>query len=638
MASSCPGIEAEAADNVYVPLLDAEPLEQKPAKLICFYLPQYHPIPENDAWWGRGFTEWNNVRQAEPQFEGHDQPRVPGELGYYHLLDPAVQRRQVELARLYGVGGFCFYFYWFGGRRLLEAPLVRYLEDSSLDLPFCLCWANENWTRRWDGRHKDILIAQDHCPEDDLAFIGHIARYLEDSRYIRIQGKPLLLVYRPHLLPSAKKTVRRWRRWCRDCGIGEIYLACTQSFEVADPARYGFDAAVEFPPNNSAPPDITDRIKPLNATSACTVYDWRVFVERSRQYRTPPYKLFRGVCPSWDNTARRCSRGIVFQNASPLGYQQWLSNAISDTRRRHAQPDERLVFINAWNEWAESAYLEPDQRRGYAYLEATRMALVRNALNRPRESAPRPLAIVIHAFYEPIFEEILDYTSKIQSVACKLYVTTPVDKKERVRRCLAAQNHDFTLMAVENRGRDILPFLNILPRVAKDGHHTLLKVHTKKSLHRDDGTLWRRDLFDQLLTDKAVLESTIHLDANPRIGILGPAGHIVPMSYYWGANSERVQELSARLGVDRPTCNGLNFVAGSMFFARVKALYPILNLALPENEFEPETGQVDGTLAHAIERLFSVSARSACFETTSIDDRTTSNYGFAKRTPSECLN
>ena len=427
-SSSMTGIDACGAGNAFVPLLDAEPLDNMPAKLICFYLPQYHPIPENDAWWGPGFTDWRNVRQARPQFEGHEQPRVPGELGYYHLLDPAVQRRQVELAKLYGISGFCFYFYWFGGRRLLEAPVEHYLRDRSLDLPFCLCWANENWSRRWDGLDSDILIAQDHCPEDDLAFIGHIARYMEDPRYIRIQGKPLLLVYRPQLLPSARETTRRWRRWCRDHGIGDIFLACTQSFEAADPERCGFDAAVEFPPNNSAPPDITDDIKHLNTPSACTVYDWRVFIERSRHYRTPSCNLFRGVCPSWDNTARRGSRSIVFQNASPLGYQQWLSNAISDTRRRWSKPDERLIFINAWNEWAESAYLEPDQRRGYAYLEATRMALVRSAAHSPCESygADKPLAIVIHAYYDDIFEEIIAHTSKITTMPCTLYVTTTV--------------------------------------------------------------------------------------------------------------------------------------------------------------------------------------------------------------------
>ena len=365
----------QAYNNEYVRLFKGKPLIEKPVKLICFYLPQFHAIPENNAWWGNGFTEWTNVQPAQPQFDGHYQPHVPGELGYYNLLDPSVQSRQVELAKLYGIEGFCFYFYWFGGKRLLETPIENYLNDSSLDLPFCLCWANENWSRRWDGLDSEILMEQHHSPEDDLAFIQHVASYMHDPRYIRIGGKPLLLVYRPSLLPSAKETAKRWREWCINNDIGEIFLAYTQSFETVDPKKYGFDAAIEFPPNNSSPPNITDSVSPLAEDFACTVYDWRVFVERSDKYKQPSYKLFRSVCPSWDNTARRKNRGTVFLNNSPNLYKRWLKNAINYTVEQYSNPDERLVFVNAWNEWAEGAHLEPDIRYGYAYLQATRDAL-----------------------------------------------------------------------------------------------------------------------------------------------------------------------------------------------------------------------------------------------------------------------
>ena len=267
---------AELAAAAYVPLLQDHPPKDVPVRLIAFYLPQFHAIAENDTFWGEGFTEWTNVKTAQPQFEGHYQPRVPGELGYYNLLEPGIQHRQIELAKLYGVGGFCFYTYWFAGQLLLEKPVENYLNDHSLDLPFCLCWANENWTRSWDGLDKDILIGQQHSNEDDLAFIQYISRYIRDERYIRIDGKPLILVYRPNLLPSAKKTAKRWRKWCRENGIGEVYLAYTQSFETVDPSKYGFDAAVEFPPNNSSPPNITELVKPLNEIFSGEVYDWRV--------------------------------------------------------------------------------------------------------------------------------------------------------------------------------------------------------------------------------------------------------------------------------------------------------------------------------------------------------------------------
>ena len=378
----------------YVPLLHAAPVKHPQARLICFYLPQFHPIPENDAWWGEGFTEWANVRPAQSMFPDHYQPRVPDELGYYDLRDPAVQRRQVELARLYGVEGFCFYFYWFGGKRLLEKPVENYLSDSTLDLPFCLCWANENWSRKWDGLDSDILIAQQHSDADDLAFIECVAAYMRDSRYLRVGGKPLLLVYRPSLLPSAIATAQRWRQWCRANGIGEIHLAYTQSFENVDPAQYGFDAAIEFPPNNSAPPDLTDQRRPADVGFMGKIYDWSIFVDRSREYRTPDYRLYRGVCPGWDNTARRRHTATAFVNNSPALYRIWLENAVRDTRQRIANPDERLIFVNAWNEWAEGAYLEPDARFGYAWLQSTRDAITSQS---PSDHAPaRKLIVVTH--------------------------------------------------------------------------------------------------------------------------------------------------------------------------------------------------------------------------------------------------
>ncbi|MFN7570363.1 MAG: glycoside hydrolase family 99-like domain-containing protein [Betaproteobacteria bacterium] len=366
-------------EPVPVPLCTAPPSTPLPVTAVAFYLPQFHPIPENDAWWGSGFTEWTNVTRAKPQFVGHYQPHVPGELGYYDLRVPEVQQRQVELARLYGVGAFCFYFYWFAGHRLLERPVLQYLHNPALDLPFCLCWANENWSRRWDGLDQELLISQKHSPEDDLAFIEYLAKYLRDPRYLRVAGRPLVLVYRPNLLPEPAQTAQRWRAWCRTHGIGEIFLAYTQSFAAVDPAEYGFDAAIEFPPNNSGPPDITNRIERINPDFSGVVYDWRVFVDRSRNYQPPGYRLYRGVTPSWDNEARRTGRGAVLYGSTPEGFREWVRNAARDTIARFPQRDERLVFVNAWNEWAEGAHLEPDRRYGYAWLQAVRDGLAEAA-------------------------------------------------------------------------------------------------------------------------------------------------------------------------------------------------------------------------------------------------------------------
>jgi lipopolysaccharide biosynthesis protein len=622
-----------------VPLLAADPLREKVARLICFYLPQFHPIAENDEWWGAGFTEWVNVSAALAQFPGHAQPEIPGELAYYDLRDPAVQRRQVELAKLYGIEGFCFYFYWFGGRRLLEAPLLAYLADRTLDLPFCLCWANENWTRRWDGLEHEVLIGQNHSADDDNDFIAHVAQYMTDPRYIRVDGKPLLLVYRPGLFPDAKQTAARWRAWCRAHGIGEIFLAYTQSFDRLSPAAFGFDAAIEFPPDYASQPDMTDRIEGLNDGFRGVIHDWRILVERSRQYARPDYMLFRGVNPGWDNTARRGETAKIYCNSSVLGYQEWLFNAIGDTCERFAEPDRRLLFINAWNEWAEGAFLEPDRRRGYARLEATRVALVRQAIASARQSAPPAagyppqIGVVVHAYHEDVLEIILDRLVRLGAFDLYLYVTCAPERAQRVRGRLKNTGMRFELFECPNRGRDVLPFLLLLPRLLDAGHDLLLKLHTKKSEHRKDGHLWVSDLFDKLLSEAAISEAISHFQAHPGTGILGPGDHVIPMPHYWGRNAATVKRLSARLGIDASLLSDVRFVAGTMFFARPQSLLPLASLAIRADDFEEECGQIDGTLAHAMERLFSVSALAAGFATVSPGDRLPdASYRYAART------
>ena len=592
----------------YVPLISSSPLENKAARLICFYLPQYHPIPENDAWWGAGFTEWVGVKPANPIFEGHYQPHIPGELGYYSLLDSAVQYRQVELAKLYGISGFCFYFYWFAGKRLLDTPVRNYLDNSDLDFPFCLCWANENWTRRWDGRDNELLITQKHSVEDDMEFIKHISQYMRDPRYIRIDGKPLLLVYRPKLLPSAKDTAKRWRDWCRLNGVGEIHLTYTQSFETVDPREYGFDSAVEFPPNNSSPPDLTRQTKLWVEGFDGKIFDWRVFIDRSKSYKNPAYKLFRAVNPSWDNTARRKNSASIFAYSSPSGYQEWLLNAIIETKKRFRRSDEQVIFINAWNEWAEGAHLEPDQKYGYAYLEATRLAQVR-AMQSLREEKEK-LAIIIHAFYPDLLDEIIfSLPTKFKKIGT-LFVSTTPENYQNVREILKGHQIPYQIFVFENLGRDVLPFLKILPIVKQAGYDFILKLHTKKSSHRMDGHVWRNDLYEKLLNESFANQVFNYLSLNHSIGIIGPEGYVVDLSNYWGMNQHKVEFIGRRLGLDHLDIKKLNFVAGTMFFARFSAFEPLLNLALSDEDFELETGQLDGTMAHAIERALALSAYS----------------------------
>jgi lipopolysaccharide biosynthesis protein len=361
-------------------------------RLIAFYLPQFHPIQENDEWWGEGFTEWRNVVQAKPLFKGHYQPHLPADLGFYDLRVPETREQQAELAQSYGISGFCYYHYWFNGRRLLNRPFDEVLGTGRPLLPFCLCWANENWTRRWDGMDNEILIKQDYSAEDDRAHAEYLVQAFKDERYIKIDGRPLFLVYRTARLPEPARTAEIWRKACKGAGFPDCYLATVQGYHHdVDPSTIGFDAAVEFAPHwQGVPPrkfrrrewDLIQRA--YNALQKAGLLSWayrdhRVFsyrglAERMAMRPQVPYKRLRCVTPGWDNSPRRKQRADIFDGSTPELYEQWLRTVAEQTLTERIG-DERIVFVNAWNEWAEGNHLEPDLRWGRAYLEATQRAV-----------------------------------------------------------------------------------------------------------------------------------------------------------------------------------------------------------------------------------------------------------------------
>lgn len=351
-----------------------------PPRLIAFYLPQFHPIPENDAWWGQGFTEWTNVTKARPLFRGHYQPHAPGELGYYDLRSPQVRQAQAELAQTYGLHGFCYYHYWFNGKRLLERPFNEVLASGEPRLPFCLCWANENWTRAWDGEHAQLLIGQNYSVEDDRAHLRWLIDAFRDERYIRVNGKPLFVVYQTAQLPQPRRTAEVWREEAQRAGVGDLYLCKVESFrdDRQPPEAIGFDAAIEFQPDTKRLLTPLEKAywriaQKLNIRRGALVIDYARLAQRALARPRPPYRHFPGVTPMWDNAARRRRGAFVLHNSTPQRYQHWLTETI----RRFAPPSpaENFIFINAWNEWAEGNHLEPDQKWGRGYLEATRRAL-----------------------------------------------------------------------------------------------------------------------------------------------------------------------------------------------------------------------------------------------------------------------
>ncbi|RYZ08852.1 MAG: glycosyl hydrolase [Myxococcales bacterium] len=354
-------------------------------RLLAFYLPQYHPIPENDAWWGAGFTEWNNVAKAKPLFPGHYQPHLPGELGFYDLRLPETRKAQAELARSHGIHGFIYYHYWFEGRLLLERPLREVLESRQPDLPFCICWANHNWSRTWTGSTEELLLEQRYSLEDDREHIRWLLPYLKDPRYITVAGKPVVFFYRAQHIHHLPETVRLWQQEAKSAGLPGLYLSWVEGnhpSETPDLTGQGFDAACEFQPRTgTAGPPLPTWLRGRLRTLAPAAFrrhhvrDYARLVEGALAREAAPYKRFPCVTPAWDNSARRApSRSAnVWIGSTPALYERWLRTTLE--RFTPFGPDEDFVIVNAWNEWAEGNHLEPDRKWGRAYLEATRRAL-----------------------------------------------------------------------------------------------------------------------------------------------------------------------------------------------------------------------------------------------------------------------
>lgn len=371
------------------------------AKIIGIYFPQFHAIPENDAWWGAGFTDWENVRTAKPQYPGHQQPRVPLGGNYYDQSEVATLRWQVDLARRYGVHGFCHYHYWFDGRQLLETPTNLMLENSDIDFPFCLSWANETWSRRWDGRDHEVLIQQTHPPTQDSwrRHFDYLIRAWKDPRAIRVEGKPVFVIYRPQNIPKLVDMLAFWRCLAQEHDLPGLYFIHQKSYDLSDSSMLqGFDAVFQFQPSEAVhspaygrrsihqsplfrlvqrlPERFQDRLRSLRTRfrKDLTLHDyasvWRAAIEARPE---PGLTTYPGAFVDWDNASRYKHRATVYQGSTPSLFGHWLGELIKTLPQRNLP--ENYVWLNAWNEWAECAYLEPDENHGYQYLEALQRAL-----------------------------------------------------------------------------------------------------------------------------------------------------------------------------------------------------------------------------------------------------------------------
>jgi hypothetical protein len=349
-------------------------------RAIAFHLPQFHPTPENDAWWGKGFTEWTNTAKAQQLFPGHYQPHVPADLGFYDLRLPEARHAQAEMAKAYGIEGFCYYHYWFGGRRILERPVNEILLSSEPDFPFCLCWANHSWNTAWDGTNK-MLIEQVYPGWDDhAAHFDWLLRAFSDRRYIRIDQKPVFLVYKPDDIPDVRAVMAFWRERAAAAGLPGLYLVgVSHRDERWDPRPRGLDASVmqSLPRRDGRIPRryLSTKLKlALEGNNhELTIWDYEEILPILLRQNAVDWDDYPVALPGWDNTPRSGMRGLVFHDSTPELFRRHLREAI--TRVKGRPPERRIVFLKAWNEWAEGNYLEPDQKWGTAYLEVIRQEL-----------------------------------------------------------------------------------------------------------------------------------------------------------------------------------------------------------------------------------------------------------------------
>jgi lipopolysaccharide biosynthesis protein len=353
-------------------------------KTIAIYLPQFHPIPENDAWWGKGFTEWTNVTKAKPLFKSHLQPKLPADLGLYDLRNPEVRKQQAELAKQYGINGFAYYHYWFNGKRLLERPFNEILKSNEPDFPFCLFWANETWSRRWLGQEVDVLIKQEYSKEDDTSHARYLANAFSDRRYLTKEGRPVFIIYRPNDLPNISSTINIIKEiGVKENGVEPFIVGsnshCPYTNELL---KKGFDAVLNFRPQLGALPDafndnflkerLFKNIKDSKVFSGSyKIYDYKDALDLMEKIEPETFEnMIPTVFVGWDNTARRGEKGIIIRNNHPDLFEKELLRVKNKLLK--ANENIGFVFINAWNEWAEGNYLEPDSINGHAYLQAVK--------------------------------------------------------------------------------------------------------------------------------------------------------------------------------------------------------------------------------------------------------------------------
>ncbi len=553
-------------------------------KTLALYLPQFHETEENNKFWGKGFTEWNNVKKGRPKFEGHHQPRYPGDehgyLGYYDLSYFKTMEQQINLAKSHGIYGFAIYYYWFSGKMLLKKPINIFIKNSHIDFHFLLIWANENWSRRWDGSDSDILIKQKYNSNDPINFIKDIKKYIKDKRYIKIDNKPVIGLYEPTKIPELQKTMRIWREKSRELGIGEIYiLICINQYKIEDFQKLNiFDGSYEFPPRNSFN---------NHYLSKRGVYIYPELIYKCRDFNESilnlkNFSFFRGAMIEWDNSARKKNNYAIFDRYSPE-YFYIFNKIIVDWTLKNYNKDKRFIFINAWNEWGEGSYLEPDEKYGYASINSLSKAIFNLSYSENLKSIGNiKLVVFLKIDNEDSIKEIIN---KINNIPFRFDLFIIIKKEINENKIKKYIFHNSN----ENRQNLIILLNNMnnlsdyLSNKLKNYKYicNINSIHYKNISYFKE---WKDYIYNNLLGDsKIITEIITDFELNKKLGMIFPKQHYKSLIAFEDQLDNRdliylnllLKKIKYQINITQLI---YDFPEGNMFWARINAIFPIFNL------------------------------------------------------------
>jgi lipopolysaccharide biosynthesis protein len=562
-------------------------------KTIALYLPQFHSTKENDEWWGKGFTEWYNVRKAKSLYNNHHQPRTPGDnlnyLGYYDLSDLETIKKQIELAKTHGIYGFGIYYYWFSGKRLLEKPLDIFLNNKEIGFKFLLIWANEDWTRRWNGYEGKILIKQEYKESEDYNFIKDIKKYIVDERYIKINDKPIIGLYEIKKIKYLSKVIYNWREVSKKIGIGEIFIiTCLNNHNFQDIANLKVvNGAYEFSPRDC----LKNKVKNM----PYLLYMTTLYKNIDYIYTNNTFPLFRGSMLEFDNSPRKKKEFVIYENYSPEQFYMINKKIIEWTRNRYSE-NIRFIFINAWNEWGEGAYLEPDKKYGYASINSLSKALFNKTfteINIPSSSFNRLISIIaiqVHLCKEDLINEIINRTNNIPFYFDLFITTDSLDKKININKFTKkySKAKNVEIIVFENERRDVMPFLiQMRKRIKK--YKYISHIYTKNSIYFLEEENLRNYLFNNLFGNKNIISEILtDFENNIKLGFIFPENYYkivlqLKEKLYKNHYFHQKRIIKKYFGKLMKLNIGkkIEFPLGNMFWAKVNSIFQIF-----EEEFQ----------------------------------------------------